>query len=56
VQAELRSLTGQQHVPFVFLQGKHVPAAEVIAGMKAPGAFGQQLKSAGIACTGYFRS
>lgn len=61
IRDELRKVTGQEHVPFVYINGKHVPSATVVPGMKK-GADGKEagmkavLTQAGVPVTGYFRT
>lgn len=60
IRDELRGRTRQEHVPFVFLDGKYVPSETVILGMKGssttPGAFKTALEAAGLRVAGYFRA
>lgn len=59
IRDELRKVTGQEHVPFVYVNGKLVPSDILLPGMKASGgkeaAMKAELTKAGVQVTGYFR-
>lgn len=55
IRDQLKAETGQPHVPYVYVAGKHHDSAAVLAGLKSPGSLKTTLTAAGVAVKGYFR-
>ncbi len=57
IRDQLRTQTGQEHVPYIFLNGKLLPSEQTLMDLKAPGTrMKTLLEKEGIKVTGYFRT
>jgi glutaredoxin len=57
IRDQLRSQTGQEHVPYIFLNGKLLPSEQTLLDLKAPGTKIKTLfEKEGLKVTGYFRT
>jgi glutaredoxin len=56
VQSKLKAETGQEHVPYLFIAGRHIPSAQALEGLKAPGTLRKTFEEAGVPVKGYFRT